>query len=73
MLKLVMVCAAVFAVLAFSMSPLDARASEPAAKREDLRRDVERISREIYPGRSERSERPSSRGSFAAGRSTKKR
>lgn len=60
----------VFAVLAFSMSPLDARESEPTSKRADLRRDVERISREIYPDRSERS---ASRGSFAAGRVLKKR
>ena len=54
--------------LAVSMSPADAR--EPA-KGAELRRDIERISREIY--RDERPEPASSRSSFAAGRETKKR
>ena len=61
------------AALIVSASPLDARAAPPERleKREpaDLRRDVERISREIYPARSA----PPERGSFAAGRAPKKR
>ena len=64
------------AALAISMSPADAR-KPPAQgarveKREpsELKRDVERISREIYP---ERSDLSPSRGSFAAGKAQKKR
>jgi hypothetical protein len=56
-----------------SLSPVDARQPAPydrADKGAELRRDLERISREIYP---ERSDSRSSRGSFAAGRSAKKR
>ena len=63
------------AALSVSISPIDAREA-PRDKREkrdeqpaDLRRDVERISREIYPARSA----PEDRGSLAAGRSLKKR
>jgi hypothetical protein len=64
------------AALAISMSPVDAR-KPPAQpdrveKREpsELKRDVERISREIYP---ERSDLPPPRGSFAAGKTQKRR
>jgi len=55
-----------------SLSPVDARQGAPyerAEKGAELRRDLERISREIYPERSD----SRSRGSFAAGRSAKKR
>ena len=52
-------------LLGISASPLDARES----KGSELRRDVERISKEIYPARSA----PEDRGSLAAGRSLKKR
>ena len=65
-----------FLVLALgvSISPVDAREApreKRVEKREpaDLRRDVERISKEIYPARSA----PEDRGSLAAGRSLKKR
>jgi hypothetical protein len=56
-----------------SLSPVDAREGAPferVDKGAELRRDLERISREIYP---ERSDLRSSRGSFAAGKSAKKR
>ena len=44
----------VSALLALSVSPLDAReqgpvTKPPARERGDLRRDIERISKEIYP------------------------
>jgi hypothetical protein len=54
--------------LGLSLSPADAR--QPA-KGTELRRDIERISREIY--RDERPEPAPSRSSFAAGRAAKKR
>jgi hypothetical protein len=63
----------IFAAFAISLSPVDARqppARPDVDKPSDLRRDVERISREIYP---ERSESRASRGSFAAGPASKKR
>ena len=64
----------IIAAFAVSLSPVDARQPPARADRtekpSDLRRDVERISREIYP---ERSEARSSRGSFAAGNASKKR
>jgi hypothetical protein len=72
MWKLVFIVAAI----AVSMSPVDAR--QPPAKNDraekrdsgELRRDVERISKEIYR---ERSDFASSRPSFAAGTAAKKR
>jgi hypothetical protein len=61
-----------FAAFSVAVSPLDARDAqrERVDKREpaDLRRDVERISKEIYSARS-----APERGSFAAGRALKKR
>jgi hypothetical protein len=65
------------AALALSISPVDARRppAQPdrVEKRDpsELRRDVERISREIYPER--RSDSPARRGSLAAGSASKKR
>jgi hypothetical protein len=74
---------ALFLAAAFtvSMSPVDAR--QPSARNDrvedrvekrhesgELRRDVERISKEIYPPRSDSA---SSRRSFAAGTALKKR
>ena len=64
--------------LTLSMSPLDAAPNEGKkvdnmenrARAGELRRDVERISREIYPPRSDSA---SSRRSFAAGTAMKKR
>jgi hypothetical protein len=59
--------------LIVSLSPVDAREPAPygrAEKGPELRRDLERISREIYP---ERPDSRSSRGSFAAGKGAKKR
>lgn len=58
----------ILAALAVSMSPADAR--EPG-KGTELRRDIERISKEIY--RDERPAPASSRSSLAAGRAAKKR
>jgi len=61
------------AAFAVSASPLDAkenRRSDTGPRAGDLRRDVERISREIYPPRSD-SAAPGR--SFAAGAATKKR
>jgi hypothetical protein len=66
----------ILAALAVSVSPVDARRppAQPdrVEKREpsELKRDLERISREIYP---ERSDFSASRGSFAAGSAPKKR
>jgi hypothetical protein len=64
------------AAFAVSLSPVDAR--QPPAMKDrvekrdsgELRRDIERISREIYR---ERSDFASSRPSFAAGTAAKKR
>ena len=56
------------ALLVISATPLDAR----EGKGSELRRDVERISKEIYPSPPARSE-PAPRPSFAAGRAPKKR
>ena len=61
------------AALAVSASPLDAkdqRRGEAAPRAGDLRRDIERISREIYPPRSDFA---GLGRSFAAGTATKKR
>jgi hypothetical protein len=71
MWKLVFLAAA----LTLSMSPLDAapqdaKRPEQGARGAELRRDLERISKEIYPPRSDLSSR---RGSFAAGTAAKKR
>ena len=59
-----------FLVAAFAVaaSPLDAKENRGS----DLRRDVEKISKEIYPSPPVRSE-PAPRPSFAAGRAAKKR
>jgi len=59
------------AVLTLSMSPLDAAPKEGRTiEKSELARDVERISKEIYPPRSDAA---SSRRSFAAGAAAKKR
>jgi hypothetical protein len=60
----------VFLVAAFTLSasPLDAASKEE--KKSELVRDVERISKEIYPPRSDSA---SPRRSFAAGAPVKKR
>lgn len=60
------------AALAVSASPLDAkdqRRGETGPRAGDLRRDIERISREIYPPRSDFA----APGRFASGTATKKR
>ena len=63
----------IFALLCVSVSPLDARESGARdGKGSELRRDVDRISKEIYPSPPARSE-PAPRPSFAAGRAPKKR
>lgn len=62
------------AAFAISFSPADARDDrrrDAGPQAGDLRRDVERISREIYRPRSEAA--PPSGRSFAAGAATKKR
>ena len=56
------------AAFAVSASPVDAR---EASKGAELKRDIERISREIY--RDERPDPAASRSSLAAGREAKKR
>ena len=66
----------IFAAIAVWLSPVEAR--QPPAENDrvekrdsgELRRDVERIAREIY---GKRSDFASSRGSFAAGTAAKKR